>query len=60
MIDFEEGLLSPSGSLHLLSNLVKSGDAWNLQGFYGRSARRLIDGGIMDEQGNILIPVGDE
>jgi hypothetical protein len=34
--------------------LIGSGMVWQLQGFYGRGARNLIDNGIIDEHGNIL------
>jgi hypothetical protein len=33
--------------------LIKTGDAWRLQGWFGRAAQRLIDIGLVDKDGNI-------
>ncbi len=33
--------------------LIKTGDAWRLQGWFGRVAQRLIDIGLVDKDGNI-------
>ena len=52
---FEEGVLSLADSLRLFSELTKSGQVWQLQGGYGRDARRLIEAGVMDSKGNLLI-----
>lgn len=53
MIDFETGTLGFEQTIKLFSCLVKNGMAWTLQGFYGRTATRLIDNGYIDIQGNI-------
>ena len=52
---FEEGVLSFADSLRLFSELTKSGQVWQLQGSYGRDARELIEAGVMDSKGNLLI-----
>lgn len=51
---FENGELDEAEILTLFSGLVKSGQAWTLQGSYGRFAARLIDGGYLSETGEIL------
>lgn len=35
------------------SHLIKSGDVWTLQGYYGRSANDYINAGIIDQDGTI-------
>lgn len=35
------------------SSLIKTGQCWKLQGWYGRSAMSIIKGGTIDEHGNI-------
>ena len=52
---FEEGLLGDADMLRLFSELTKSGQVWQLQGSYGRGARWLIEEGMMDSKGNLLI-----
>jgi hypothetical protein len=54
IIDFEQGDLSLEKTLELFSYLVKTGQAWTLQGFYGRTAQSLIDKGIIAKDGAIL------
>lgn len=54
IIEFESGQLDDDGVLRLFSELVKSGMAWSLQGSYGRAAQRLIDGGYLSPEGEIL------
>lgn len=51
---FEDGQLDDNDTLELFSELIQTGQAWTLQGFYGRTARNLIDNGYIDRQGNIL------
>ena len=50
MMDFEEGTLSFEEVVELFQDLVNTGLAWQLQGFYGRTARALI------EDGYIVVP----
>jgi len=33
--------------------LIKTGDCWNLQGFYGRGATRLIEQGLISKEGEV-------
>jgi hypothetical protein len=52
---FEDGELGPEETLFLFSHLVKTGLAWQLQGTYGRAAADLINRGILNNDGEILI-----
>jgi hypothetical protein len=54
MLEFESGDLDLAGTLELFSELIRTGKAWHLQGFYGRSANVLIRKGWIDEDGEIL------
>jgi len=40
-------------TLTLFSKLIKSGQAWSLQGHYGRTAKALIEDGFIDRKGKI-------
>jgi len=51
IMEYELGYLSDIQTLHLFSNLVKTGMAWGLQGHYGRQANALIEAGYMDTKG---------
>ena len=53
LIAFEEGTLDAYGTVELFSQLIRSGEAWSLQGFYGRTAQALIAQGILDDEGNV-------
>lgn len=46
MIDFENGELSEGETIELFQELIDSGLAWKLQGFYGRTAEDLINAGL--------------
>lgn len=54
IIDYEMGTLSTKDILELFSELVKTGQAWILQGHYGRTATVLIDAGYLSQKGDIL------
>jgi len=51
---YEEGKLDQDEMILLFSQLVSSGMAWKLQGSYGRTAKCLIDAGVLDLEGRIL------
>ena len=53
IMEYEGGNPSVEDVVNLFSHLVKSGQAWTLQGMYGRQAQRFIDVGILDRKGNI-------
>lgn len=46
MIDYENGDLSVDETIELFQELIDSGLAWRLQGFYGRTAEALINAGL--------------
>lgn len=54
IIAYETGELSNSETLELFSELIKTGQVWQLQGSYGRTAHALIERGYLDKDGNIL------
>jgi len=60
IIAYEAGELSPEDTLKLFSELVKTGQAWTLQGHYGRTAQGFIDNGYLDRQGRILRNFGED
>jgi hypothetical protein len=53
LVDFESGELDDAGVLKLFSHLIRRGDAWRLQGTYGRAAQGFIDAGLIDPDGTI-------
>lgn len=54
LIAWENGALSPEETLGLFAQLIRTGLAWSLQGTYGRTARDLILGGYISEDGDVL------
>ena len=46
VIEFEEGTLEEDEVVELFQDLIDSGLAWQLQGFYGRTAASLIENGF--------------
>ena len=53
IIAYEEGQLDDTGTVELFADLIKSGQAWSLQGHYGRVATMLIERGIVSPQGEV-------
>ncbi len=47
IIAYEDGGLHPDRVIELFQHLVDTGEAWILQGRYGREAKRLIDAGLV-------------
>jgi hypothetical protein len=47
IIAHEQGDLDETATIALFQELVNSGQAWQLQGSYGRTARKLIDAGLV-------------
>lgn len=55
IVAYETGEIDAQDAFELFSYLVKTGQVWRMQGSYGRNAARLIDAGILDAEGNILV-----
>lgn len=47
IIAFESGELDEDATLELFQYLVNTGLAWQLQGSYGRTAKSLLDAGLI-------------
>ena len=54
IIAYESGELKAEDTLDLFAELIRTGQAWSLQGHYGRTAQALIDSGYISEKGKIL------
>lgn len=53
LVEYEKGELDTFGFLELFAQLVGTGQAWELQGSYGRIATDLIEGGYITPAGTI-------
>jgi hypothetical protein len=51
MMEYEAGELRPREIAEGFARLVASGLVWSLQGFYGRTAARLIEAGVITRTG---------
>lgn len=47
IIAYESGQLSDNEIIKLFQKLVNNGMAWTLQGHYGRTAKAMIDAGLI-------------
>lgn len=52
IIAYECGELDDEGIIELFQSLVNTGQAWSLQGHYGRTAQALIEAGYIKEKEN--------
>jgi len=49
IISYEDGTLGDEETVELFQGLVDTGQAWLLQGHYGRTAVALIEAGLVKE-----------
>lgn len=48
---FEQGDVTQEETVVGFAELIRTGIVWSLQGFYGRTARNIIDGGLVSREG---------
>lgn len=53
IIRYESGESSDKETLELFSKLVKTGQAWSLQGHYGRTAKAMIESELLSVRGEL-------
>ena len=53
IIAWEQGSLDYDATLRLFQHLVDTGLAWELQGVYGRTARYMLDTGLIRPAGGL-------
>jgi len=53
LMSYEAGEMNAVETVQLFGDLIKSGMAWTLQGHYGRTARDLIESGLVNRDGSI-------
>lgn len=51
---YEGGELSEEEMIEGFQHLIDNGDAWRLQGSYGRTAKALIDAGLATDTHNVF------
>ena len=47
IMGYEDGSLDQDEEIELFQHLVDTGQAWTLQGMYGRQAQRMLDAGLI-------------
>lgn len=52
IIRYENGEMDEDELISFFQRLVDTGLAWKLQGHYGRTAKRLIDAGLVESNAN--------
>lgn len=57
---YEQGELGTWEVIELFGELIRTGQAWMLQGHYGRSATSLIEGGYLTADGDITDKAREE
>lgn len=57
IIQYENGELDDQQIVFLFADLIRTEQAWVLQGHYGRTAQRLIKAGWIDKKGNVSLEV---
>lgn len=53
ILRYEDGNITERDGLRLFAELITTGQAWSMQGAYGRMARDLIDGGYITRTGDL-------
>ena len=54
IIAFEAGELDQQQTMEMFAGLIASGLVWSLQGSYGRTARALIEAGLITPEGELV------
>lgn len=55
IIAFEQNELTERQAIKMFAELIRTGQVWQLQGHYGRTARELIDEGLITPDGTITL-----
>lgn len=55
IIAYESGELDDDDIVELFAELVETGEAWQLQGAYGRTASALIAAGVINDDGTVNV-----